>query len=132
MASKTINAAYLLFTVSIFVWLSALLSVCFPSGSWAVPIRFLDSSIFALFFGSAAVAAASCFLIGLNYIGLDFKIRQRSQQVLRTSKSSATVAVSRLGNVASMQEADFPVFTQEDETTGIIIVPPLEKEQIAN
>jgi hypothetical protein len=130
MNSKTIKAAYLLFTVPIFVWISLLLSVCFPYGSLAVPIRFPNSSMSALFFGSAAVAAASCFLIGLNYVGLDLKIRQRPKQVLRTSKTSATVPVSRLANVVSMQEADLQISTQED--TSILILPHLEEEQLAN
>jgi hypothetical protein len=132
MASMRIKTAYLLFLISFVVWLSVLLSVYFPSGEWSNPTRFPNLSLYTLFFGSAIVAAVSCFMIGFDYVGLNLKFRHRPRQVPLTSKPHTTVPQLQVANSASAQEPELRASAQEEETTGIFILQQPEEEQATN
>lgn len=133
MTSTMLKAAYVLFLTSFFVWLSVLVSVGFPSGIWSTPIRFPNSSLFMLFFGSAIVAAVSCLVIGLDYMRLDFRLKHRPRQSPQNSKLCATIPLSQLAIVPSGKEKEeLLVSADEDEAISILVLPQLEEEQETN
>jgi hypothetical protein len=132
MDSMRIKTAYPLFFTSFVVWLSVLLSVCFPSGEWSNPIRFPNLFPYALFFVSAIVAAVSCFMIGFDYIGLNLQFKHRPRQVPLTSKPDTAIPQLRVANPASTQEPELRASAQEEETTDIFILQQPEEEQATN
>lgn len=133
MTSTMLKAAYVMFLTSFFVWLSVLVSVAFPSGIWSTPITFPNSSLFMLFFGSAIVAAASCLVIGLDYMKLDFRLKHRPRHFPQNSKLHATIPLSQLAIVPGGKEKEeLPVSADEDEAISILVLPQFEEEQEAD
>jgi hypothetical protein len=129
MASMKLKTAYVLFLISFFVWLSVVLIVCFPSGVWPSPVRFPSSSMLALFFGSAIVAAVSCLIIGFDYLGLNFKPKRRPKSVPQTPKLTTTIPVWQQAKAAGTIEAELQDSTQQEDTISILVPPQLEEEQ---
>jgi hypothetical protein len=128
MTSTKLKTAYVLFLISSFVWLSVLLMVCFPSGHWPVPVRFPNSSMLMLFLGSAVVAAVSCSIIGLEYLGLDFKFRQRSKEIPQAAGLTKTIPLLQQVNAGSIEEAKNQTSMPQEEPVTVL-VPQLEEEQ---
>ena len=129
MASTKLKAAYVLFLASFLVWLSVFFSVCFPSGAWSIPIRFPNSSLFMLFFGSAMVATVSCLAIGLDYIRHDFRLKHNPKDVPQTSKLFGTFQLSQRAGAVSMKGNELRVSVKEAGKTDILVFPLLEEEQ---
>jgi hypothetical protein len=129
MASKKLKAAYILFLASFLVWLSVFFSVCFPSGAWSTPIKFPNSSLFMLFFGSAMVATVSCLAIGLDYIRHDFMLKHRPKAVSQTSKLLGALQPSQRAGAVRIKENELSVSADEAGKTNILAFPLLEEEQ---
>ena len=131
MASMKKKAAYLLSTASFFVWVFVLLSVCFPYGALSNQINFPNQFMFNLFFGSAIIVAVFCFLIGLNFLGFNFKIKQRRLHFPRPSKPSISIQSSQLTSEIRTNEAKPNVESQKDPTE-FFTLPQLEKNQVTD
>jgi hypothetical protein len=69
---------------------------------WSNPIRFPDVSVYALFFGSSIVAAFSCFIIGLDYIGLGLKPKHKPKQARPIRKPQTVELQARLETAVSV------------------------------
>jgi len=129
MASIKLKTAYMLFLVSFFVWLSAVLIVSFPFGVWSNPARFPSSSMLALMLGSAIVATVSCLIIGFDYLGLNFKPNRRPKSVPQTPKLTTHIPVSQQAKAAGTIEAELHDSTQPEDAVSILVPPQLEEEQ---
>lgn len=127
MASSKLKAIYAVFFSSLIVWLSVFFIICFSSGVWSTPIRFPNTSVFVLFFGSAIVAVASCLAIGLNYIGLVLKLERTPANTAPTSRPPTNASVSPLPNTASIKEAGLQDPTRQEDTVNLFALPQLEE-----
>ncbi|HEX9861774.1 MAG TPA: hypothetical protein VGB11_00660 [Candidatus Bathyarchaeia archaeon] len=129
MASVKLKTAYVLFLISFFVWLSILLSVFFPAGTLANPVSFPNSSLLMLFCGSVIVASISCIIIGVDYSGLNFKLKQRPKNITHAPRLPKTIPVSQSANNADAKETQLQDSTQQEDTVSILVPPQLEEEQ---
>jgi len=132
MASVKLKTTYVFFFASSIIWLSLFFYVCFPSGVWATQIRFPNSSVFVLFFGSATVATISCTVIGLDYMGLNFKLRQGPGTAPQTPKYFANVAISQSADAVSIQEVDIQNPARQEDTVEFSVLPQLKKNRQLN
>ena len=124
------KAAFAVFLPSFSIWLYVLISVCFPSGTWANPVRFPNSSLFALFFGAATIAAASGLILGLNYMGLDFKVRSVSRGISQSPSQSTTVSVPKMAKTISTTVTEVQDSTPQEKTMSIVMPPQPERGQV--
>jgi len=84
MTPKQARLAYLLFFSCFTVWLILIISVYLPSGGWITPIIFADNFMLILFLGSAVLSSIPAMFIGLDFLGIDFKLRQGKQNFSNT------------------------------------------------
>jgi flagellar biogenesis protein FliO len=129
MASMKLKTAYVLALISFFIWLSILLSVFFPAGTLANPVSFPNSSLLMLFCGSAIIASVSCIIIGVDYLGLNFKLKQRPKNITQAPRLPKNIPISQSANNADAKEAQLQDSTQQEDTISILVPPQLEEEQ---
>lgn len=89
MASTKIEVAYFFFFVFFSIWVTLLWLTCFPSGTWANPVRFSNVSMLTLFMVSGSASAVSCAIIGINYLRIDFRAGHRDS--IKTVRSQSPV-----------------------------------------
>jgi len=126
MVSKTNKILYSLFFLSFGIWFTLLFYVCFPNGTLAIPIRFQNSLTLASFMVSAGIAALSCGIIGLIYMGLNFELVHRI--FLQRSKRHDSIRQISPALVANVQR---DVVDTEVEEVGLDISVLLLAEEEA-
>jgi hypothetical protein len=121
MASMKLKATYALFLSSSLIWFSLILVACCLSGVWSNPVRFPNDSSLLLFLGSGVIASLSCFVIGLDYLGLSFKPKCKQANISHT-EIKRNIPISQRTNATSKHELD--------ETLQILVLPQPEEEQV--
>jgi len=81
-----------------------------------------------LFLGCGIVAAVSCSIIGLSYLGLGFKFRQGNKELPKASTMSKTIPIMQHVGDESAEEAELQESVPQEEPVTIL-VPELEEEQ---
>src|SRR3990170_1722513 len=124
MSPKQAKFAYFLFFSCFTVWLALILSVCFPSGRWITPIIFPNYFILVLFIGSAVLSSMPAMFIGLDFLGINFKIRKGKQNfrntlpLIRVRKREPRLKTTSAKDSVWKSETseDSPLTEQTDET----------------
>lgn len=126
MAATKTKAAFGIFSLSFGTWLALVWSICLPNGTWVTPIRFPNTLTLTVFMVSAVVAAVSCGVIGIDYLGITFRGANRksalspASQNLVLQEPQISVAESPEVTVADVDKADLDIFTlmltEEEET----------------
>jgi hypothetical protein len=89
MAFAKLKLAYAIFSLSFGTWLALALAVWYPSFASATPTRFPNPFTLTVFMGLAGVAAVSCGIIGVSYLGINIKLEHKKS--LQSPKSSNPV-----------------------------------------
>src|SRR3990170_2422011 len=124
MSPKQAKFAYFLFFSCFTVWLALILSVCFPSGRWITPIIFPNYFILALFIGSSVLSSIPAMFIGLDFLGINFKIRKEKQNFrntlpltkIRKNEPRPKTTYASISVWKSETNEDSPLTEQTDET----------------
>lgn len=155
MASTKIKIAYFFFFVFLSIWVIVLLLTCSPSVAWANSVEFSNMLMLILFMLSGSIAAGSCAIIGIDYLGINFSLRHensiqsvrnqtlvvRRSRVLAAQRSRALAAQecralvvqessSGMANAEKLQEphvASEPEETTQDQLTILVLMPTEEE-----
>jgi hypothetical protein len=84
MTPKQAKLAYFLFFSCFTVWIVLILSVYFPIGTWITPRIFSNNFMLSIFIGSAVLSSIPAMFIGLDFLGVDFRLRQGKQNYRNT------------------------------------------------
>jgi len=137
MTSTKIKAAYFLFLVFFSIWVTVLWLTCFPSGAWANPVRFPNILMLTLFMVSGSVAAVSCAVIGIDYLGIDFGLRHGNSVQIPKNQSLAiqecpALVIQESGSdtagIEKLQEPSLIVESEETEQDVLVLLPTEEEE----
>jgi hypothetical protein len=126
MASTKIKVAYAVFLISFGMWLALFLAVWFPSITSATPIRFPNTMTLTTFMAFAVVAAISCGIIGMDFLGINLKLThtksERNPKSYKPILQESPVLIAntpRNVEVAEMKDANLDIFglllTEEEE-----------------
>jgi hypothetical protein len=86
MVSAKKKVAYAVFSLSFGTWITLFLAIWLPSLASATPMRFPNPATLTVFMGLAGVAAVSCGIIGVSYLGINIKLEHKKS--LQSPKSS--------------------------------------------
>ena len=84
MTPKQAKLAYFLFFSCFTIWVVMILSVYFPSGTWTTPMIFSNNFMFSIFIVSAVLSSIPAMFLGLDFLGIGFRLRQGKQNFSNT------------------------------------------------
>jgi len=124
MTPKQAKLAYFLFFSCFAVWLALILSVGFLSDGETTPIIFSNNFMLTIFLGSAVLSSIPAMFIGLDFLGIDFRLRQGKQNfrstlpLIRVRKRELRPEPTSAKNSVRKSEIseDSPLTEQTDET----------------
>ncbi len=130
MASTKIKTAYFLFVLFFVIWFTVMWLTCFPSGTWANPVRFFNVFALALFLVSGGIAAVSCAVIGIDYLGINFRLGHGdSVQIPKNQSLVLQEFRSDTANIGKLQEPSVIAEPEETEQDVLVLLPTEEKEK---
>ena len=108
MTPEQSKLAYIVFFTCFSVWLVLILSVSFLESGETTPAIF-PNYMLALFIGSAVMSSIPAMLIGLNYLGIDFKIwkgKQNSHDALPSAARKSNPSPRPIFSTDSEKESE--------------------------
>src|SRR3972149_3070187 len=124
MNPKQAKLAYVLFFSCFAVWLALIPSISFLSDGETTPTIFPNHFMLALFIGSAVLSSIPAMFIGLDFLGIEFKVRKEKQHfrstlpLIRVRKHELRPEPTSAKNSVRKSETneDSPLTEQTDET----------------
>jgi hypothetical protein len=124
MTPKQAKLAYFLFFSCFTIWIALILSVGFLSDGETTPIIFSNNFMLTIFLGSAVLSSIPAMFIGLDFLGIDFRLRQGKQNfrntlpLIRIRKNEPRLKTTSAKDSVRKSETseDSPLTEQTDET----------------
>ena len=99
-----IKVAYIVFLLSFSVWLAVIGITLFPAVTTTDQIQFPNPTLQTLFVGSAVTSAMACMIIGVDYLGLRVKPRNRTGTSEKLKPIHANLQTKQASTISSRIE----------------------------